>query len=528
MGKEQLLDALAGLQSAGSVEGIRAQFGVVHEALSDIRRKRWRFLEDTCSLVLRHVFGLASSDVDEAVDDEDSRKPSISTLEGLELCLEFIEPLIHATVSIVDALDDEQEAASQRGVLVAALLNLFARVPRASEAESRLVADALLCGVDIHAILATLRFREELIECRRALLPSYESDSEAESELDSDDDEGMLQETGEFESEDVLWIAEHVAKTWGLSKYRYFLQTSGQEYAFAAWSYRGIGNFVHAMLTDEQYGAHALTAVVSPFSWLFHIAAYAHYMIHSEDHQERRRGLELLRVVVGLCPQGKLALNADRRCDTHSNVPESFRGQAASFRERDWMSPLIQVVTNAMVSFPEANDRSSALAVLKELVSKITLADRFYILRDLIVKCPYGNVAAVLVDFVRNDAVHAWSSSTTPQSPFQTTAICILLQDTLTQSAERDLVLHADLIASCLSLLRFLYIRDKDNSTGIRTKSIDGGVWDVLTRINKRLQLKIQESTSGHSNAGTHSIGNDFTHLMILEASLGSTLELCR
>ncbi|EEY57783.1 uncharacterized protein PITG_00361 [Phytophthora infestans T30-4] len=502
MGKEQLLDALAGLQSAGSVEGIRAQFGVVHEALSDIRRKRWRFLEDTCSLVLRHVFGLASSDVDEAVDDEDSRKPSISTLEGLELCLEFIEPLIHATVSIVDALDDEQEAASQRGVLVAALLNLFARVPRASEAESRLVADALLCGVDIHAILATLRFREELIECRRALLPSYESDSEAESELDSDDDEGMLQETGEFESEDVLWITEHVAKTWGLSKYRYFLQTSGQEYAFAAWSYRGIGNFVHAMLTDEQYGAHALTAVVSPFSWLFHIAAYAHYMIHSEDHQ-------LLRVVVGLCPQGKLALNADRRCDTHSNVPESFRGQAASFRERDWMSPLIQVVTNAMVSFPEANDRSSALAVLKELVSKITLADRFYILRDLIVKCPYGNVAAVLVDFVRNDAVHAWSSSTTPQSPFQTTAICILLQDTLTQSAERDLVLHADLIASCLSLLRFLYIRDKDNSTGIRTKSIDGGVWDVLTRINKRLQLKIQESTSGHT-------------------SLGSTLELCR
>ncbi|KAG6959432.1 hypothetical protein JG687_00008791 [Phytophthora cactorum] len=469
--REELLDALAGLQTAESVEGLRTQFVVVQEALSDIQRKRWRFVEDACSVVLRQVFKMVTSDEDEAIDYLDSRNFTISTLEGVDLCLQFVEPLIHSTVSITDALDDEQEAASQRGVLVAALLHLFAKVSNTSEMKSRLVADVLMCGVEFHVILATLRFREELIECRRALLPSYESDSEAESDLDSDDDEAMLRETGGFENEDTLWIIEQVAKAWGLAKYRYFLQTSGQEYSFAAWSYRGIGNFVHAMLTDEQRGVHALPAVVLPFSWLFHIAAYAHYMIRSEDHQ---------------------------------------------------------VITNAMVSFPEANDRSSTLAVLKELVSKVAVTDRFWILRGLIVKCPYGNVAAVLVDFVRSDAVQAWSSSkSTLESPFKMVAISSLLQDTLAQSAERDLVLYADLIASCLSLLRFLYIRDKDNITGIRSKTTDGGIWDVLPRISKRLQLKIEESTSGDSHAGSHSVENDFTHLMILEASLGLTLELC-
>lgn len=311
MGKEELLDALVGLQAEASVEGLCSQFVVTHEgktlkyllvskilafltyrlyftALSDIHRKHWKFLEDACSVVLRQVFALVSSAQDEETEDFDSQKCTISTSEGVNLCLQFIEPLIHSTVSIADALDDEQEARSQRGVLVAALLHLFAKISghtEPKELKSRLVADVLMCGVEIHVLLATLRVREELVECRRALLPSYESDSETESEVESDDDEGVTGETRQFAVEDIQWIVDRVAKAWGLTKSRYFLQTSGQEYAFAAWSYHGIGIFVHALLTDEQHGLNALPAVVSPFSWLFHIAAYAHYMIHSEDHQ---------------------------------------------------------------------------------------------------------------------------------------------------------------------------------------------------------------------------------------------------
>ncbi|OWZ23664.1 hypothetical protein PHMEG_0001437 [Phytophthora megakarya] len=523
MGKEELLDALAGLQATESVEGISAQFLVIHEALSDIQRKRWRFLEDSCSTVLRQVFSMVSNGEDEDMVDFGKHKVIISVTKGVELCLQFIEPLLHSTVSIADALDDEQEAANQRGVLVAALLYLFARVsgdPGTKELRNRLVADTLTCGVEIQVILVTLRFREELVECRRSLLPSYESDSEIESDLDSNDDEEMQGDAREFEVEDIQWITEQVAKTWGLTKYRYFLQTSGQEYAFAAWSYRGIGNFVHALLTGDQQGVNALPAIMSPFSWLFHIAAYAHYMIHSEDHQ-------VCCIAVDLCPQGKLSIRVHKENDAKRNNPLSFQEQTASFGERDWMSPLIQVVTNAMVSFPEASRRSSTLAVLKELISKLVVNDRFWLLQDLIMKCPYGNVGAVLLDFVRGDAVKVWSASgMNEQSPFKSTAVCLLLQGTLSQAAERDLALYADLIASCLSLLRFLYIRDKDNTTGVRTKNADCGIWEVLARISTRLLVKINESTS-YGESGPHCIDNDFTHLMILEASLSSTMGLC-
>jgi hypothetical protein len=216
--------------------------------------------------------------------DLDSQKVTISTTEAIHVCLKFIEPLIQSTVAIADASDDEQEAASQRGVLVAALLQLFAKVSGASrELKARLVLDMLTCGVDTYVILATLRFREELVECRRALLPSYESDSETESELDSDDEDEVGGEAGEFRVEDTQWIVANVAKVWGLTKYKYFLQTAGQEYSFAAWSYHGVGNFAHALLTEEQDGPKSLLALVSPFSWLFHIAAYAHHMIHDEN-----------------------------------------------------------------------------------------------------------------------------------------------------------------------------------------------------------------------------------------------------
>ncbi|CAI5746672.1 unnamed protein product [Peronospora destructor] len=502
MGKEELLNALVDLQTKTLINSLCAQFSIIHNALSDIDRKRWRFLEDACSVVLYHIFGLTFNGQDKEIEDSDRQNLAILTTKAVELYLQFIEPLIHSTVSIANVLDDEQESTNQRGVLVAALLHLFAKISgnlASKEVKSRLVADVLRCDVEIHIILTTLRFRERLVECRRVLLPSYESDSETESELELDEEE---REMREFAMEDIQWIVDRVANTWGLTKYRRFLQMSLHKHAFSSWSYKGIGNFIHALLLDDQHELSALPVVVSPFSWLFHVTAYAHYMIRSEDHQDRIRS-EAMR-----------------------DKPQSFLDHAAPFCARDWLSPLIHVITNAMISFREANDRSGALKVLKELISKLVGDDRFRLLRDLIMKCPYGNVSAVLVDFVRGDAVQAWSSSDTGQKyPFKTAAICLLIQDVLSQTVERDLVFQTDLLASCLSLVRFLYICDKDNETGICTKSVKCNIWEVLVRISKRLRVEIEETTSRHNaKAGLHFIEN--AHFMVLEAALGSTLEL--
>ncbi|KAL7693000.1 putative YAP-binding/ALF4/Glomulin [Plasmopara halstedii] len=514
MGKEDLLEAFIGLQTATSVEDFRAQFVVINEALNDIQRKRWKFLEDACFNVLRNVFKLQINNGEDNLGNLDSQK--LFSEHQIDLCLQFLEPLIDSTAHIVGALDDEQEAAGQRGVLVAALLYLFEKAPQRKDINLRLIPNVLKCGVDIHVFVSTLRFREELVECQEKLLPLHDSDSE-DSEVE--DGEDKLELTKGFKNDDFRWISERVAEKWGFLRYRYFLATYGQEYAFTAWSSSGVASLVHAMLTEEMF-ENALSAIVSPLSWLFLLASYAHCLIKSNDQQERFRGLELLRVVINLSPEGKLAFKINDAMIT-KHLP--FREQAAVFCDRDWISPLIQVITNAMVSFPEASHRSAALAVLKGLVLRLVIDDRFWILRDLIIECPYGNVAAILMDFVRNDTVQAWSSIyTLSQSPFKTSAICSLLYKTLAQAAERDLVLQADLIASTLSLLRFLYIRDKDNTTGLRSISNDRDISQVMTRINKRLHLTIQESAKSIESDSFH---RDFAQLLILEASLASTLE---
>lgn len=231
-------------------------------------------MEDACASVLRTVFNRLVYDFDD--QSSCARNLKLSNCQGIDLCLEFLEPLIDSTICIVDTLDDEQEAAGQRGIVVAALLYLFTKSSRGKELNSRLVLNVLKCGVDMHVLISTLRFREELVECQRVLLPADESEAE---ELEMEEEEVL-----ESKSDDMWWITEQVAKVWGFTHYRYFLATSGQDHTFAAWSCSGIANLIYAMIIEEKL-EHALAAIVSPFSWLFLLASFAHCRIVSEDQE---------------------------------------------------------------------------------------------------------------------------------------------------------------------------------------------------------------------------------------------------
>ncbi|KAI9915911.1 hypothetical protein PsorP6_008282 [Peronosclerospora sorghi] len=490
-------------------------------ALSEIHHKRWRFLDDVCSVIVRQILSLSFAGQSEKVDCE--RKAYLVT-EGISLCLDFIERLINLTVSSAKSVTDESEITNQRGVLVAALLHLFAKIDQnrgPKTLKSRLVDNIFKCGVDIHVILATLRFRQELITCHRVLLPSHESVSE--SGVESDEDE---ENEENFEKEDMQWIVEQVAKVWGLTNYQLFLQKPKHECACSTWSDHGIKNLIHTLLLDDEQKLYAPTVIVSPYSWLFHVAAYAHNLICLENHQDRISGLNLLRVVSDQCPQGKLTITTKKITD-YTRASWSFEDLIEFIRARDWMSPLIQVITNAMVSFPETNDRSMALEVLRSLLAKLVMNDRFWLLRSLLMKCPYANVSAVLMDFIRQDAVATWSWPDLTQTPFKTPAIWFLLHEIISQAAERDLALQADLLASCLSLVRFLLLRDESNITEIRSKKGDTNLRKPLSRIMDRLQVKMNETMSSPSaDNGSPCIPNEMTRFLVLEAALCSTMEL--
>lgn len=110
-------------------------------------------------------------------------------------------------------------------------------------------------------------------------------------------------------------------------------------------------------------------------------------------------------------------------------------------------------------------------------------------------------------------------------SAYTSKVVVEFVNGVLAQAAERDLVLHADLIASCLSLYRFLHIRDKEDRTGIHKDN--QAALAVFSRIQRRLQQKLgedvpmEQATEHHTHAST-----DTSHLFLLEAALSSTLSL--
>ncbi|GAB9470466.1 Yap-binding/alf4/glomulin [Globisporangium polare] len=545
MARDELPQALQLLRTASSAADVRARFVEIHAALGDIQRKRSRFLEDALAAVLRHAWRFVKTSEEDGGgeplggDDAGERLPA---LQATELCLEFAEPLLPSAAKqharFEDAASDGHELARERAVFAAYLLFLLGKDASillssddaALTLRRRLVEHILGCGVDLESILSTSRFREELRECQRMLLPSSNWTSDDEDDFSSDDEE----DRGEGEESKI--ITQTALATWNLSEFEYFVTESGQEYAFASWSAEGIRAFAYVLLVELEKSeavSHPLSVVTSALSWLFIIAPSIQALLQDEEHpQLRLHGIQLLSRVLQFVPNASVHFHSAD--DTSDEPLPSFRDQCSAYLKRDWLTSLVQLVTNVMVSSPEQSDRSLALASLRSLFGKVVLNDRFFLLRSLVIKCPYANASAVLIDTVRSNTVLSWASlDEHSASPFTNQEIGELLRDVLLHASERDLVMQADLVASCSSVLRFLYIRDKTNRTGVRCDGPDS-IKVVLQRIEGRVRARIQElSPQAHSHDDHHhSHGShahyhpseEFNRLLILQAVLDSTL----
>lgn len=264
----------------------------------------------------------------------------LSLAQAVALALEFVHPLaLQADGSVVKwQTDSTREVCcslrgfvlagydmstltgvvdeEQRGVVAAMGLYLLGVLAEGSvfaaryhQLRARLVSIVIASGIDMHVLLAAMRFREELATCRRALVPSFESDSESEDDVFRDNEEGneVGDEEGDDDQEtrrdDMQWIAHAVAKSWGLSDFVYFLSDSGQEFGFAAWSSRGIGVFAFSIfverMTVDGLVAPPFAPIILPSSALFLASAYAHAMIVS-DENEVSASVEVFIAVPGL------------------------------------------------------------------------------------------------------------------------------------------------------------------------------------------------------------------------------------
>lgn len=148
----------------------------------------------------------------------------------------------------------------------------------------RLAEHILGCGVGLELIFSTSRFREELRECQRMLVPSsgWASDDDCGSDDDEDDDE-------DEEMESTL-ITRTALTTWNLSECEYFVTETGQEYEFASWSAEGIRAFTYVLLVElekSEVASHPLLSVlISPLSWFFIIAPSIQALLQAEEHPQ--------------------------------------------------------------------------------------------------------------------------------------------------------------------------------------------------------------------------------------------------
>ncbi|GLD93894.1 hypothetical protein PINS_up002499 [Pythium insidiosum] len=128
--------------------------------------------------------------------------------------------------------------------------------------------------------------------------------------------------------------------------------------------------------------------------------------------------------------------------------------------QRSLLEANTQLVSNTMVSCPEEAWRQRGLVAFRGLLQLVSIHQRFDLIHGLTLQCPYGNVAAILIDQLRLDATAARSAPDTTL-PHKTVALGAAVARLLKHAVERDLPSHADLISSVLSLCRFALICDK-------------------------------------------------------------------
>ncbi|ETV95547.1 hypothetical protein H310_10991 [Aphanomyces invadans] len=122
------------------------------------------------------------------------------------------------------------------------------------------------------------------------------------------------------------------------------------------------------------------------------------------------------------------------------------------------VTPLLRGVLTALVVLPNAPDRAHGLAAWQLLVDCVSPATRFDVLAELARTCPFPNCVAIVVDRIRGDIAKQWGE---PSASSLHAKLVPFLTTMLRARPDQEFVRHSDAIASALSLLRFLLLRDK-------------------------------------------------------------------
>nr|CCA15115.1 conserved hypothetical protein [Albugo laibachii Nc14] len=465
-------------------------------------RKESLFWADSCSLAWRTINKFASDD-QSSVDATMLRAWTFAFMKPFLLILEKSRHHLAPAGS--------QEYLQKQKVLAAFLLHLLSlEVIRMKSVESKdyclTILDILIkTGLNCYTVIATIRFRR-LIQNKLTSLSPQSDDS-----LLSSSDEECMHYPNDVEVPKV--IRRTIEDFGDKLQVTFFEDSMFDSDDFIAWSSAGILRLTYYAWVESK-DAYKVDDI-DPYTWLYVASAVVELYLEHEDLEMRKCGIEIARNVLETCPNNQLAIYQE----------STLIGKTDDQHQELWLSDLIQRLTSTMIQFHDERDRSFSLKALQSLLATIQLESRCKLLMKLTLSCPYANIGAVFIDKVRSDTVNVWKTlSSLPDIWLRD--IPQFLSQILHSINARDLDTCTELACSCLSLLRFIKLRDQANETGIQNGVLYTQLSIELVLLQKKLKIMMEEEQSDPQSSKAVSREWINSRPYLLNAALDSSLAL--
>lgn len=145
-----------------------------------------------------------------------------------------------------------------------------------------------------------------------------------------------------------------------------------------------------------------------------------------------------------------------------------------------------QLLSTAVIHTPPdlKEERQRTLATIRSVMNGYTEGARISVLEAIVEQCPYAPIVALLLHFCKEQVAAAWKRPTTdPPSQLLSSRVPALVAAALHRTAERLAVFaeeppsmldaaakalaELDVLSSALNFLRFLLLRDREDTTGV-------------------------------------------------------------
>lgn len=216
------------------------------------------------------------------------------------------------------------------------------------------------------------------------------------------------------------------------------LDSNISDLAYANYYYHVLTNEIYSIIVPQVYNSY----------YIFETCMYlTNILLHQREIHLISRGLTLIEHIM--------------KRISHNSINSQALELKVYLR-------LFELIINVMIFCDDDAERKRALCVFHEYIKIFNMEAKFYVISYLYENSKHSSLLSIVIGILKSSIIECLES--TPRNPhFLGSNSEWLLKKIckLSHGSTTDLVEISDEIISSLNLLRFLFIRDKNNETGI-------------------------------------------------------------